>query len=61
MYVVAQVNSKKKLNVQDILKFPWDKNGARTTITDDEIKRLREKAKTIQKELFKNDGETDIQ
>ena len=61
MYVVAQVNSKKPLKVQDILKFPWDQNSVKTTITDSEIKKLSKKARLIQKDLFKKDGKTDIQ
>ena len=59
MYVMAQINSRKQLKLTDILKFPWDAEAAPTTISDNDIKRLREKAKTIGKDLF--DGKTDIQ
>lgn len=59
MYVMAQINSRKQLKLTDILKFPWDAEAAPTTISDDDIKRLREKAKAIGKDLF--DGKTDIQ
>ena len=54
MYVVAQVNSKKQLKVTDILKFPWDIESATkaTTISDEDIKRLKEKARMIGKDLF---------
>ena len=47
MYVVAQVNSRKQLKLTDILKFPWDQEGglAKTTISDDEIKALKERAR----------------
>ena len=58
MYVMAQINSRKQLKLTDILKFPWDADTAPTTISDDDIKRLREKAKAIGKDLF--DGKTDI-
>ena len=53
MYVIAQVNSKKHLQLTDVLKFPWDiSSPAKTTISDDDIKRLKEKAQKIGKELF---------
>lgn len=54
MYVVAQVNSKKQLKLQDILKFPWEegKIASSQSISDDDIKRLKAKAKQIGKELF---------
>ena len=52
MYVIAQVNSRKQLKVTDILNFSWDQTQKNTTITDDEIKRLKEKADIIGKKLF---------
>ena len=52
MYVIAQVNSRKQLKVTDILHFSWDQTQKNTTITDDEIKRLKEKADIIGKKLF---------
>ena len=59
MYVMAQINSKKHLNLTDILKFPWDDaDTKKTTISDDDIKRLRERARMIQKDLF--DGKANI-
>ena len=52
MYVVAQVNSKKHLQLTDVLKFPWDgTDTAKTTISEDDIKRLREKARMMEKDL----------
>ena len=52
MYVMAQINSKKHLNLTDILKFPWDDaDTKKTTISDDDIKRLRERARQLEKEL----------
>ena len=52
MYVIAQVNSRKKLDVTDILKFSWDEKKQNTTITDDDIIRLKEKADIIGKKIF---------
>lgn len=54
-YVVAQVNSKKHLTPQSIMKFEWDdekkmtkkrtKKGDIKQVTDDDMERLREKSK----------------
>lgn len=46
-YVVAQVNSKKKLKPKDIMEFPWEKHRTNgdTSISNDDIKRLRELSK----------------
>lgn len=54
MYVVAQVNSRKQLKVTDILRFPWEEGSGvhKTTITDEEISRLKEKANSIKQTLF---------
>ena len=49
-YVIAQVNSKKKLKLTDITQFAWEKESASQlpkTITDEDIKRLKDKAKSI--------------
>ena len=45
-YIIAQVNSKKKLNPDDIIKFSWDEDttSGDTNISDEDIKRLRQKA-----------------
>ena len=53
MYVIAQTNSRKHLKVTDILKFPWDGGDAITTISSEDIRRLKEKAQLIEKELLK--------
>ena len=58
MYVVAQVNSKKHLKLQDIMHFPWDSERVNTTISDEDIKRLKEKAKRIEKDLFNGKADT---
>lgn len=51
MYVIAQVNSKKQLDVKDILKFAWDNTKLETEIKTDDIQRLKERSKQIQKQL----------
>lgn len=45
-YVVAQSNSSKKLKPADIIQFAWDSEDTATdtSISSDDIKRLREKA-----------------
>ena len=52
MYVVAQVNSRKQLKVTDILKLPWDGGSIETTISHENITRLKEKARLLEKELL---------
>lgn len=45
-YVTAQCNSTKKLVPTDIMQFAWDESTTGdTTISNDDIKRLKEKAK----------------
>lgn len=39
-YVMAQVNSKKRLKLDDIVKFPWDENDKVNTISKEDIERL---------------------
>lgn len=46
-YLIAQVNSTKKLRPTDILKFKWD-DEEHIGISNDEIERLRNKAKTYE-------------
>lgn len=47
-YMTAAVNSSKKLKMTDIMKFPWEDDCKDSisdrNITDNEIKRLKEKA-----------------
>lgn len=48
-YVIAQVNSRKKLNPTDIITFDWDKKDKfenETTISNADIERLKKKAQT---------------
>ena len=49
-YITAQVNSSKKLKPTDILTFTWEEN-KETTITNEDIQRLRDKAKETLKLL----------
>jgi hypothetical protein len=46
MYMIAQVNSKKKLSIKDIIKLPWDSEGGKSNIeiTNEEIEMLKKKA-----------------
>lgn len=47
-YMIAQVNSKKHLKLEEIIKFPWDNEKemsiADTKITKEDIERLNKKA-----------------
>lgn len=45
-YITAQCNSSKKLKPTDIMQFTWDEETyGDTSISNDDIKRLKEKAK----------------
>lgn len=49
-YVLAQINSKKKLKTTDIIKLPWDndiKEKKDTSISNEEIERLKNKAEQM--------------
>ena len=52
-YMIAQVNSTKKLKPTDILSFTWDKeeDNKNTMITNEDIERLKNKANQIIKKL----------
>lgn len=49
-YLIAQTNSTKKLTFRDIIEFPWEKDSIdlATTISKEDIDRLREKARQFQ-------------
>lgn len=53
MYVTAQVNSRKKLKVEDILQFPWEEKNQLDDLPQEiskkDIKRLEGKAKEMLK------------
>ena len=47
-YITAQVNSSKKLKITDIIEFPWEHSNnkkSNTSISNEDIERLKEKAK----------------
>lgn len=52
-YMTAQVNSKRKLKVEDICKFPWEEEEKEkhTSISEEDIKRLRNKAQNYLKKI----------
>ena len=43
--LVAYTNSTKRLKLTDILKFHWDDEEAVTSISNEDVARLRDKAK----------------
>lgn len=56
MYVTAQVQSRKKLKMNEILSLPWDKDfndksSMPTEITNEEKEALRRQAKEMEKFL----------
>lgn len=55
IYSTIQVNSKKKINPTDVMKFAWDNESETTSINNEEIERLKEKSKYISLNL--NNGE----
>lgn len=52
-YILAQVNSRKKLSPSDIVSFKWEDNNELeehiTTITDEDIERLKNISKQWEK------------
>lgn len=53
-YIIAQVNSTKKLSPTDILKFSWDNEHSNnnTSISNEDIERLRQKALAYEKNMM---------
>ena len=50
--MMAQANSTKTLKQTDILRFPWDEEEKKdTSVTDEEMQRLRAKAKEVESQL----------
>lgn len=47
VYTNIQMNSKKKIVPTDVIKFAWDKTEENTTITNEDIERLKNKSKEI--------------
>lgn len=54
IYSTVQMNSKKKINPTDIMKFAWDSK-EETSITSQDIERLKNKSKEIFNTI-KNNG-----
>lgn len=54
-YITAQVQCTKKLKLQDIMKLPWDSEGQQEElpkeISNEDIKRLKLKAKQIENKI----------
>lgn len=50
-YIMAQVNSKRKLKVADIVTFPWEdkEEASDTRISKEDIERLQKQAETYLK------------
>ena len=44
-YITAQVNSTKKLKPTDIISFSWDNEVSDTAISNEDVQRLKNKAK----------------
>lgn len=57
-YLIAQTNSKRKLSFTDIVKFHWEKeeeSEEETTISKEEIERLKREADQYYKINIKNE------
>lgn len=54
-YLIAQVNSKKKLKLADIIEFPWEIDSKETEdnteISKEDIDRLRKESSELQKNI----------
>ena len=51
-YIGAQTHSTKKLDITDIIQFKWDeKQQKNIEISTEDVKRLKEKAKNVEKML----------
>ena len=57
-FILAQVNSKKRLEMTDIMSFPWEENYEEKNIemSNEDRDRLREKAKAFEKLLKEQHG-----
>lgn len=58
VYVAAQSNSKRKLKATEVMKFPWDSDIEKSTLTkeltEDDRERLRKRAEMIREKYIKN-------
>lgn len=62
-YLIAQTNSKKKLNIYDIMKFPWEEtqNSHNIEISNNDVSRLKSMANNYIKYIQNtNNGSTVI-
>lgn len=50
-YIIAQVNSKKRLKIEDIIKFPWENEDIEKVqpTSKEDLERLRKKAENYLK------------
>lgn len=55
-YIGAQTHSTKKMNVSDIVTFPWEENHVThdTSMSNADKHRLEEKAKQLEKQMNQN-------
>lgn len=54
-FIIAQSNSTRTLKQTDILRFPWDEEEKKDkSVTDEEMQRLRAKAKEVESQLNTN-------
>lgn len=54
-FIIAQSNSTRTLKQTDILRFSWDEEEKKdTSVTDEEMQRLRAKAKEVESQLNTN-------
>ena len=58
MYVIAQVNSKKKIDIKEIMSFPWEDDYEESSkeYNEEDRNRLRQKAMMIEKLLQQQNG-----
>lgn len=55
-FLIAQSNSRKRLKMEDILEFPWEKESTKEdqNITKEEIERLKKEAEQYIKQNMNN-------
>lgn len=53
MWATVQPHSKKSLKADDMLHFPWDNSKKVTTISNEDVARLKERAKKIEQQWQK--------
>lgn len=52
-YITAQCQSSKKLNPEDLMKFPWDEKVEKIEDTPEEIENMRKEMKAMEDRLNK--------